>query len=162
MTIRITLRVNGLDHELEVAAHATLGDVLYQRLGLQGVRLSCEEGECGSCTVLIDGTPVTACLMLAAQAEAAEILTIEGLGTPDRLDPIQQAFIDEHGFQCGFCTPGFILSAKALLDTDPNPAPEEIATALGGHICRCGSYPNIVRAVQRASAAVAAERGTDA
>lgn len=149
------LRVNGIDHCVEIQPHETLGFVLNERLGLNGVRLSCEEGECGSCTVLIDNAPVTACLILAVQAEQREILTIEGLGSPERLHPIQQAFIDEHGFQCSFCTPGFILSTKALLESNPLPEPTEIAEALGGHICRCGSYPNILRAVLRAAEGMA-------
>jgi aerobic-type carbon monoxide dehydrogenase small subunit (CoxS/CutS family) len=157
MTVEANLRVNGIDHRVEIQSHETLGCVLNERLGLNGVRLSCEEGECGSCTVLIDDAPVTACLILAVQAQRREILTIEGLGTPERLHPIQQAFIDEHGFQCSFCTPGFILSTKALLEDIPLPEPTEIATALGGHICRCGSYPNIVRSVLRAAEALAKE-----
>jgi carbon-monoxide dehydrogenase small subunit len=144
------LRVNGQAYELEIQPHETLGEVLNKRLGLTGVRLSCEEGECGSCTVLMDGETVTACMVLAVQAQGKEILTIEGLGTAERLHPIQQAFIDEHGFQCGFCTPGIILSTKALLDANAHPEPDEIAHALSGHICRCGSYPRIVRSVRRA------------
>jgi len=157
VTLEIVLHVNGSDHRVEIEAHETLGNVLNGRLGLHGVRLSCEEGECGSCTVLIDGAPIASCLMLAAQADGTEILTIEGLRTADRLDPIQQAFINEHGFQCSFCTPGFILSTKALLEADPDPEPDAVAVALGGHICRCGSYPNIVRSVLRAAQAIAGE-----
>jgi carbon-monoxide dehydrogenase small subunit len=98
----------------------------------------------------MDGKPVNTCMVLAMQAEGKEILTIEGLGTPEYLHPIQQAYIDEHGFQCGFCTPGFILSTKSLLDTNPHPEPAEIAASLSGHICRCGSYPKIIRSVLRA------------
>jgi carbon-monoxide dehydrogenase small subunit len=128
-----------------------LGQVLNKRLGLTGVRLSCEEGECGSCTVLMDGEPVTSCMVLAMQAEGKEVHTIAGIGTCEDLHPIQQAFIEEHGFQCGFCTPGFILSTKALLDANPHPEPAEIAIALSGHICRCGSYPRIIRSVLRAA-----------
>ena len=153
------LKVNGREIEVEHPAHETLGQVLNQRLGLTGVRLSCEEGECGSCTVLMDGEPVISCLVLAAQAEGKEILTIEGLGTAEALHPIQEAFVQEHGFQCGYCTPGFVLSTKALLDANPDPGPHEIAAALSGHICRCGSYPNILRAVQRAAEALRQEKG---
>ena len=153
------LQVNGQTFNVEHPPHETLGQVLNRRLDLTGVRLSCEEGECGSCTVLMDGEPVTSCLVLAMQAEGKEILTIEGLGTAEDLHPIQQAFIEEHGFQCGFCTPGFILSTKALLDANPHPDPDEITAALSGHICRCGSYPNIIRAVQRAAAALEEEKG---
>ena len=159
MTLEIELRVNGAAYSVEVEPHLSLGHVLNQRLGLNGVRLSCEEGECGTCTVLVDGTPVNSCLMLAAQAQSSDILTIEGLGTPDRLHPLQQAFIDEHGFQCSFCTPGFIMSAKALLDSQPDPVPDEVATSIAGNICRCGSYPNIVRSILRAAAAMAEENG---
>lgn len=147
----ITLRVNGQAHELDVPADATLADVLRNSLGLQGVRVSCWEGECGSCTVLINGEPVTACLMLAMQAEGAEITTIEGLAENGTLHPIQQAFIDEQAFQCGFCTPGFILAAKAFLDEHPDPTDQEVAAALNGSICRCGSYPFIVKAVLAAA-----------
>jgi aerobic-type carbon monoxide dehydrogenase small subunit (CoxS/CutS family) len=151
MTIRVNLRVNGVDHPVEIAPHETLGQVLNGRLGMNGVRISCEEGECGSCTVLVNDEAVNSCLMLAVQAEERDILTIEGLGTPDNLHPIQRAFVEEHGFQCGFCTPGFVLSSKALLETTPHPDTAAIATGLSGHICRCGTYPNIIRAVQRAA-----------
>ena len=159
MTIRVNLRVNGVDQPVEVAAHETLGQVLNGRLGMNGVRLSCEEGECGACTVLIDDEAVNSCMMLAVQADDRDILTIEGLGTPENLHPIQQAFVEEHGFQCGFCTPGFVLSAKALLETTPHPDAAEIAAGLSGHICRCGSYPNIIRAVRRAADHLEQEAG---
>jgi carbon-monoxide dehydrogenase small subunit len=151
MTVEVNLRVNGVDHAVEIAPHETLGRVLNGRLGLNGVRLSCKEGECGACTVLVDGEAVNSCLMLAVQAGGRDILTIEGLGTPENLHPIQQAFVDEHGFQCSFCTPGFVLSSKALLEETPHPEAAEIAAGLSGHICRCGTYPNIIRAVQRAA-----------
>jgi carbon-monoxide dehydrogenase small subunit len=154
----VTLNVNGREYQVEVQPHETLGKVLNRDLGLTGVRLSCEEGECGSCTVLMDGEPVNSCMVLAMQAEGKEILTIEGLGTAEDLHPIQQAYVDEHGFQCGFCTPGFILSTKSLLDTNPNPEPTEIAEGLSGHICRCGSYPKIIRSVQRAAELLEEER----
>jgi carbon-monoxide dehydrogenase small subunit len=154
------LHVNGAEYEIEHMPHETLGQVLNKRLGLVGVRISCEEGECGSCTVLMDGKPVTSCMVLAMQAEGKEILTIEGLGTYDNLHPIQQAFIDEHGFQCGFCTPGFILSTVALLDENAHPEPSEIADALSGHICRCGSYPKIIQSVLKA-AEVLEQEGSD-
>ncbi|MEI6448814.1 MAG: (2Fe-2S)-binding protein [Actinomycetes bacterium] len=143
--------VNGQRHELEIEPHETLAEVLRERLGLHGVRVSCGEGECGSCTVLLDGLPATSCLMLALQAEGREITTIEGLGTEDDLHPLQQAFIDEQGFQCGVCTPGIILSSKALLDGNPHPTADEVATALSGHVCRCGAYTQIVRSVLRAA-----------
>ena len=145
------LNVNGKAHELEIEPHETLAEVLRDKLGLIGVRVSCGEGECGSCTVLIDGRPTTSCLTLAMQVEGKEIMTIEGLGNEDDLHPIQQAFIDEQGFQCGVCTPGIIMSSKALLDADPHPTTEKVTAALSGHICRCGAYPEIVRSVLRAA-----------
>ena len=117
----VRLNVNGESVELDCASDRTLADVLRNELGLFGVRVSCSEGECGSCTILVDDQPVTSCMMLVRQVEEKEVMTIEGLGTPDDLHPIQQAFIEEQGFQCAFCTPGFILSAKAFLEENPNP-----------------------------------------
>lgn len=149
--MEICLHVNGQDHGVQIEPHETLGYVLNERLRLTGVRLSCEEGECGSCTVLIDGKAMTSCLVLAAHATESEILTVEGIGTPDNLHPIQQAFVDEHGFQCSFCTPGLVMTTLALLDAGPVPPPEKVAEALSGHICRCGSYTNIIRSVTRAA-----------
>ena len=148
----ITLDVNGQKYDLNVKPHDTLSDVLRGQLGLIGVRVSCGEGECGSCTVLIDGIPATSCLMLAKQMENKKITTIEGLGTPDNLRPIQQAFIEEQGFQCAFCTPGIILTAKQFLEENPNPTAEEVSFAMSGNICRCGAYPFIVKAVLNAAA----------
>jgi carbon-monoxide dehydrogenase small subunit len=147
----VTLHVNGKKHELEIEAQETLANVLREKLGLIGVRISCDEGECGACTVLIDGQPTASCLMLALQAEGKEILTIEGLGAEDNLHPIQEAFIEEQGFQCGFCTPGIILSTKAFLEKNPDPTPQEAAEAMGGHICRCGAYAHITRSVLKAA-----------
>jgi len=147
----IKLKVNGKVYEVEVDPTESLADVLRNKLGLLGVRISCNEGECGACTVLINNKPVTSCLMLAMQAEGKEIVTIEGLGDTDNLHPIQEAFIEEQGFQCGFCTPGVILSTKALLDRNPNPSSSEIAEALSGHICRCGAYAHIIRSVKKAA-----------
>jgi aerobic-type carbon monoxide dehydrogenase small subunit (CoxS/CutS family) len=147
----IRLTVNGRLHEIETNPDRTLADVLRNDLGLIGVRVSCAEGECGSCTIHVDGKPVTSCLMLVGQADGSDILTIEGLGTADDLHPIQQAFIEEQGFQCAFCTPGFIMSAKAFLDENPNPTAEETAIAMSGNICRCGAYPYIVAAVMSAA-----------
>ena len=159
MTIGVNLRVNGVNHSLDIAPHETLGQVLNGRLGMNGVRISCEEGECGACTVLVDGEPIDSCMMLAVQAGESDILTIEGLGTPDSLHPIQQAFVDEHAFQCGYCTPGFVLSAKALLESNPQPDAAEVAAGLSGHICRCGTYPNIIRAVRRAAEEIGQDAG---
>lgn len=145
------LIVNGQAHDLDIKAHESLSDVLRKRIGLYGVRVSCNEGECGSCTVIMNGEPVTACIVLGMQAEGKEILTIEGLGNVDELHPIQEAFIEEQGFQCAFCTPGFIMTTKAFLEENPDPAPEEAAMGVSGNICRCGAYPYIVRSVLRAA-----------
>jgi len=147
----INLIINGNKHELEIEPHDVLSDVLQKKLGLTGVRLSCGKGECGACTILMDGKPVLSCMILAMQAEGKEILTIEGVGTYDDLHPIQEAFVEEHGFQCGFCTPGVILSSKHLLETQPNSSSSEIARSLSGHICRCGAYPKIIKSVQKAA-----------
>lgn len=147
----IKLKVNGKIHEVEIEPHETLANVLRKKLDFRGVRIYCEEGECGSCTVLLEGKPVTSCLMLAMQAEGREITTIEGLGTEENLHPIQEAFIEEQGFQCGFCTPGIILSTKNLLEENPKPTPSEVSVALSGHICRCGAYPHIIKAVMNAA-----------
>ena len=145
------LKVNGRAVEISDRGDRTLATALREDLGLIGARVSCAEGECGSCTVLVDGEPVTSCLMLAQQGEGKDIQTIEGLADGDNLHPIQQAFIEEQGFQCGFCTPGLILSAKAFLEENPNPTADEVAVGMSGNICRCGAYPYIVKAVLRAA-----------
>lgn len=147
----ITINVNGTTYQLDLGPDHTLAEVLNKHLGLRGVRISCAEGECGSCTIMIDGVPMTCCLMLAKQAEGKEITTIEGIGSIDHLHPIQECFIEEQGYQCGFCTPGIILTTKVFLEANPNPTPTEIATALDGHICRCGAYPHIIRSVMNAA-----------
>ncbi|WP_120633150.1 (2Fe-2S)-binding protein [Ruegeria sp. EL01] len=145
------LKVNGRKVEISDRGDRTLADALRTDLGLIGARVSCSEGECGSCTILVDGLPQTSCLMLAQQAEGKNITTIEGLADGENLHPIQQAFIEEQGFQCGFCTPGFILSAKAFLEENPNPTADEVSIGMSGNICRCGAYPYIVKAVLRAA-----------
>lgn len=145
------LKVNGRNVEISDRGDRTLADALRTDLGLIGARVSCSEGECGSCTILVDGLPQTSCLMLAQQAEGKDIMTIEGLASGETLHPIQQAFIEEQGFQCGFCTPGFILSAKAFLEENPNPTADEVSVGMSGNICRCGAYPYIVKAVLRAA-----------
>ena len=146
-----TLHVNGQNFDVEIRPHETLADVWRDKLGLSGVKVSCGEGECGSCTILVDGIPCTACLMLGRQGEGHELVTVEGIGGYENLHPIQQAFIDEQGFQCGFCTPGFIMTAKAFLDKNPNPTEEEVSIAMSGNICRCGAYPYIVKSVLKAA-----------
>jgi len=146
----IRLRVNGTTRTVHAEPRALLSDVLREE-GAHGVHVGCEHGVCGACTVLMDGEPVRSCLMFAVQAEGHEITTVDALGTTDRLDPIQEAFWDEHGFQCGFCTPGMVLTAKALLDRVPDPDEETIRAALSGNLCRCTGYQDIVESVQRAA-----------
>ncbi len=149
MTADSTLefRVNG--HTYQVAAHPSerLLDVLRDRLSLTGTKEGCGTGQCGACTVLVEGRAVNSCLVLAADAAGKEITTIEGLAPPGKLHPLQQAFLDHGAVQCGFCTPGMVLSAKALLDEDPNPGEEEIRRALAGNLCRCTGYRKIFEAV---------------
>ncbi|MEW6265330.1 MAG: (2Fe-2S)-binding protein [Thermodesulfobacteriota bacterium] len=152
----ITLHLNDEIHELTVDTRRTLLEVLRNDLGLTGAKEGCGLGECGACTVLLDGEAVNACLVLAVDAEKAEITTIEGLSQDRTLDPIQKAFIEHGAIQCGFCTPGMILSAKALLDRDDRPTQEEIKTALSGVLCRCTGYQQIIEAV----AAAAEKTGT--
>ncbi len=141
------LEREGASYEVAVDARRTLLDVLRGELGLTGTKEGCSMGECGACTVLMEGKPVLACLVLAMDARNKEILTIEGLAENGRLHPLQQAFVDHGAVQCGFCTPGFILSAKGLLDRSPHPSEEEVKSALGGNLCRCPGYTKIVEAV---------------
>ena len=155
------LTVNGNVFDVDIEAHESLSHVLRRELGLYGVRVSCSEGECGSCTVIMGGKPVTACIVLGMQAEGKDILTVEGLGTVDDLHPIQEAFIEEQGFQCAFCTPGFIMSTKAFLEENPNPTEEEAAMGVSGNICRCGAYPYIVRSVMKAAEKLRAHKAAE-
>jgi len=148
MKTLITLKVNGREWELAVEPNRTLVDVLRHDLELTGTKRGCDLGECGSCTVVLNGKPVNSCLVLAVQANGAEILTIEGLAGPGGLHPLQQAFVEKGSIQCGFCTPGMILSATSLLEKNPNPTETEIRTALSGNLCRCTGYQKIVEAVQ--------------
>jgi carbon-monoxide dehydrogenase small subunit len=147
-----SLRVNGRVHELKVGAYALLSDVIREVLGMKGTKRGCDFGGCGACTVLLDGQPIYSCMMPARHAEGHEITTIEGLAEGRQLHPLQQAFIDEGAVQCGFCTPGMLLTAKALLDTNPQPSETEIRQAIAGNLCRCTGYDKIVRAIQRAEA----------
>lgn len=144
------LNVNGNPHEVQ-AGTRTLLEVLRDELSLTGAKEGCSIGMCGACTVLIDGRPISSCLMLAEQAAGKEIITIEGLGQDENLHPVQQAFLDEGAFQCAYCTPGFVLSVVALLSENPTPDEEEIREYLSGNLCRCGSYQNILKAVVAAS-----------
>lgn len=150
----ITLNVNGKEHEVAVAPNRTLTQVLREDLGLLGTKEGCGVGDCGACTVVIDGKPVNSCLVLAVQASGSEITTIEGVAGAGGLHPIQQAFVDFGAIQCGFCTPGMVLSAKSLLESNPEPTEREIREALSGNLCRCTGYQKIVEAVQEASKAM--------
>ena len=151
MKQRIELKVNGELYEVFSEPWKTLLDVLREEIGLTGVKSGCEEGECGACTVLVDGKAVNSCLMLARQAQGKDIVTIEGLEEKEGLHPLQQAFVEHFAVQCGFCTPGMILSAKGLLDRTPHPTEEEVRVALSGNLCRCTGYIKIVEAVLAAS-----------
>lgn len=146
----ISLIVNGREYALEVEPESTLLEVLRQNLALTGTKSNCQEGECGACTVMVDGRAVNSCLYLAVRADGKRITTIEGLVKDDQLHPLQQAFIRHGGVQCGYCTPGVIVSAAALLATNPNPTDEELTFALNGNICRCTGYVNIRNAVRAA------------
>ena len=158
--VAITLTVNGQAISAEVEARMTLADFLREQLGLTGTKLGCEHGVCGSCTVLWDGAAVRSCLVLAAQADGANLTTIEGLSTGEAMHPVQQAFWEHHGLQCGFCTPGMVLTAVALLEENPAPSEAEIREALSGNLCRCTGYQNIVWAVRAAAAQMQAGRGS--
>jgi len=152
----ITCRVNGDEHTVLADSRDTLLELLRERLGLTGTKEGCGNGNCGTCTVLVDGAPVNACLVLAQEAPGRDILTIEGVSEGGKLHPIQQALVDHGGTQCGFCTPGIVLAAKALLDENPHPTPHAIRHAIAGNICRCTGYDKIVEAI--AAAAVAQGR----
>ncbi len=147
----IKLRINDELHEISVEPRRTLLDALRKDLGLTGTKKGCDEGTCGACTVLLDGKPIYACLALAIECEEHSIETIENLSKDGKLHPIQQAFIECDALQCGFCTPGQILSIKALLDSTPNPTPDDIKRAVSGNLCRCGAYLNVLRAALRAA-----------
>ncbi len=144
----ISLKVNDREYDLVIPVNRTLTQVLRDNLKLTGTKQGCEMGDCGSCTVLMDGQPVNSCLVLAVEAEGHEIFTIEGLSDEGRLHPLQQAFVDHGSIQCGFCSPGMILTAKALLDKNPSPNQSEIREAISGNLCRCTGYQKIVDAVQ--------------
>jgi carbon-monoxide dehydrogenase small subunit len=149
---KIRVTVNGVAHEAAVEPRLTLADFLRQDLALTGTHLGCEHGVCGACTVLVDGQSVRSCLMLAVQVDGAELTTIEGMARDGELHPIQQAFREEHGLQCGFCTPGFVMAIHELLRDNPHPSDEEIVDVLAGQICRCTGYQSILRAVHTAVA----------
>ncbi|QFG20167.1 (2Fe-2S)-binding protein [Actinomadura sp. WMMB 499] len=153
----IRMRVNGVTRRATVPPRLTLADFLRERCGLTGTHLGCEHGVCGACSVLLDGEAVRACLVFAVQADDADVTTVEGLAEPDgELSPVQAAFRDNHGLQCGFCTPGFVVSVTALLRDNPDPTDEEIREGLSGNLCRCTGYQGILKAV-RAAAGTAAD-----
>ena len=148
----VHVRVNGADRRMRVEHRTTLADALREQLHLTGTHLGCEHGVCGACTVLVDDEAVRACLVLAVQAEGAEVTTVEGLSPDDgTLSPIQEAFRANHGLQCGFCTPGFVVSVHALLRENPNPTDDEIREGLSGNLCRCTGYQGIMAAVRQAA-----------
>ena len=149
-TLDIAIEVNGQTHDLEIDTRWTLLHVLREELGLTGAKRGCDRGECGACTVLLDDMPVNACMTLAATVSGRRIRTVEGLSSPDSLHPVQQAFLDNDGGQCGFCTPGFLMSATALLEQNPNPTDGNIRSALAGNICRCNAYGRIIESVRSA------------
>ena len=150
----IELTVNGDSHTAIIDARETLLDSLRYKLGFMGPKEGCGNGNCGACTVELNGQLVNSCLVLSLEAEGAEVTTVEGVAASDQLHPVQRAFIDNAGLQCGFCTPGFIMSAKALLERNPNPSEAEIRLAISGNLCRCTGYDKIVKAIQAASQAL--------
>lgn len=150
-TVTIQLRVNGSPRNILVEPRWSLAYVLREVLGLTGTKIGCERGECGACTVLIDGKAQYSCLLLAVEAEGCEITTVEGLMRGEKLGPVQQAFLEEDAFQCGFCTPGQIMAVDSLLRANPDPTIEEIRTGVSGNLCRCGAYKNIFHAAEKAS-----------
>ena len=148
---QLQMTVNGRSVDLSVKPSWTLLHVLREELGMTGTKKGCEQGDCGACTVLLDGLPVNACLVLALQAQGCEVETIEGLGAPENLHPLQQSFLENGAVQCGFCTPGTLMSASALLRDNPSPSLDEIRRGISGNLCRCTGYTKIVRAIQQAA-----------
>ena len=149
--VAITVNVNGTEYQRSVEPRMLLSDFLRHELGLTGTHVGCEHGVCGACTILFDGQPVRSCLMFAIQAQGHELMTVEGLGTPDNLHPVQEAFREAHGLQCGFCTPGILMTVVPFLQENPEPTEAEIREAIAGNLCRCTGYQHIVDAVQLAA-----------
>lgn len=147
----MTLNVNGVDYRLKIDPWRTLVEVLRENLGLVGTKKACNEGECGACTVIMDGRAVASCLVLALDARGKELITIEGLSKGEKLDPIQESFLKHGGLQCGFCTPGMVMSAKALLNENPTPTLGEVREAIAGNLCRCTGYQHIIDSIIDAS-----------
>jgi carbon-monoxide dehydrogenase small subunit len=152
--VSIRMEVNQVSYKIDVNPSVLLLDVLREELGLKGTKRGCDQGQCGTCTVLLDGRPALSCILLAVQADGRKITTIEGLASEERLHPLQEAFVEEGAVQCGFCTPGMILSAKALLSDKQDPSDYEIRQALSGNLCRCTGYAKILRAVKKAAQAM--------
>jgi carbon-monoxide dehydrogenase small subunit len=155
----ITVTVNGALERIDVPANMTVLQMLRDKLALTGTKNGCEAGECGACTVLVDGEPTNSCMMLAVEADGREVMTVEGMAPEGQLSPIQQAFVDHNAVQCGFCTPGMLVSAYGLLRRNPNPTEEEIKQALVGNLCRCTGYVRIIQAVQAAATQFAGAEG---
>jgi carbon-monoxide dehydrogenase small subunit len=147
----ITLRINGRDHAISVASRRTLADAIREECGQTGTHIGCEHGVCGACTVLVNGEPVRSCLMFAEQAAGKEIRTVEGLAKGDAMHPMQKAFMDNHGLQCGFCTPGFLMLAVGVLEREPDISDEDLIDVLSSNLCRCTGYQNIIKAVRAAA-----------
>ena len=150
-TVKINVTVNGKQYEREVEPRLLLSDFIRHDLGLTGTHVGCEHGLCGACTILMDGEAVRSCTIFAVQADGHEIQTVESLGTPDNLHPVQEAFVEKHALQCGFCTPGFLMTIVAYLGDNPNPTEEEIREAIDGNFCRCTGYFNIIEAMKLAA-----------
>ena len=158
MKIGLTLNVNGKDHAVQVEARRTLADAIREECGQTGTHLGCEHGVCGACTILLDGEPVRGCLMFAVQAVGRRIRTVEGLADGEKLHPLQRAFIEHHGLQCGYCTPGFLMLAAGMLERNPDIRDGELLEVLSSNLCRCTGYKNIVKAVRAAAAEMKAHR----
>jgi len=156
MKTALTLTVNGIAYEVEVEPERSLLTALREDVGLTGTKEGCDDSECGACMVLLDGRPLNSCSYLALQAGGRQVTTVEGLAEDGELHPLQRILLEEFGVQCGFCTPGMLISSKALLDANPHPTEEEVRLALGGNLCRCTGYQKIVRAVMRAAEEVSA------
>ena len=153
--VQITLSINGRAHQIAVEPRRTLADAIREDCGQTGTHIGCEHGVCGACTVLVDGAPVRSCLMFAVQAEGKAIRTVEGLADGDRLHPMQQAFMDHHGLQCGFCTPGFLMLAVGVLEREPDISDDDLMDVLASNLCRCTGYQNIVQSIAAGAKAMA-------
>jgi carbon-monoxide dehydrogenase small subunit len=158
MKVGVTLNINGKDHAVRVEARRTLADAIREECGQTGTHLGCEHGVCGACTTLLDGEPVRSCLMFAVQAAGRRIRTVEGLADGEKLHPLQRAFIEHHGLQCGYCTPGFLMLAAGMLERNPDVSDAELKEILSSNLCRCTGYKNIVKAVRAAAAEMKARR----